>query len=80
MKTGTKVTLAFLGGAVAGAAVLAYLNRDKLDWDGIRPAAADLLDKGEKLKETLLAKFEALKEELSNAVEKKDEVLEDRDA
>ncbi|MBD5642192.1 MAG: hypothetical protein HDQ91_07230 [Desulfovibrio sp.] len=80
MKTGTKVTLAFLGGAVAGAAVLAYLNRDKLDWDGIRPAAADLLDKGEKLKETLLAKFEALKEELSKDVEKKDEVLEDRDA
>lgn len=65
MGTGTKVTLAFLGGAVAGAAVLAYLNRDKLDWDSLKPAAADLLDKGEKMKENIMAKFDAIKEELA---------------
>lgn len=75
METGTKVTLAFFGGAIAGAALLAYLNRDKIDWEGLKPAAADLLSKGEKMKDTLLAKYDMLKDELAK-INNPDEIVE----
>lgn len=58
MGTGTKVTLAFLAGAAAGAAALAYLNRDKLDLDGFRSVALDWLNKGIELKDSLLGNLE----------------------
>lgn len=58
MGTGTKVTLAFLAGAAAGAAALAYLNRDKLDFQDLKSAAADLLNKGIELKDSLLEKLD----------------------
>lgn len=66
MNTGTKVTLAFLGGAVAGAAALALLNRGKLDFEYLKPLATELLNKGMDLKDTLLTKMETLKDDLEN--------------
>lgn len=61
MGTGTKVTLAFLAGAAAGAAALAYLNRDKLDFEGVKSVAADWLNKGIELKDSLLEKLDLSK-------------------
>lgn len=66
MNTGTKVTLAFLGGAVAGAAALALLNRGKLDLEYLKPVASELVNKGMELKETICAKMDAVKEEIEN--------------
>lgn len=73
MGNGAKATLAFIAGAAAGAAVVAYLNRDKLDLEKYKPLAKDLLDKGIDLKEALLAKIDTLKEELEKAGPKQNE-------
>lgn len=79
MTTGAKVTLAFLGGAVAGAAALALLNRGKLDFEYLKPLANELLGKGTDLKDTLMAKVDAMKEELENlADEFRDKTEEER--
>lgn len=66
MDNGTKIALAFLGGAAAGAAALALLNRGKLDLGYLRPLATELMNKGMELKDTIVAKVDAMKEELEN--------------
>lgn len=58
METGTKVALAFLGGVAVGAAALAVLNRGKLDFDHLKPMAADLFGKGADLKDSILKNVE----------------------
>lgn len=78
MGTGTKVTLAFLGGAITGAAVLAYLNRDKLDWEKLKPGTAELLGKIDELKAGLLAKLSSLKEDLEKVRDSEDLANEDK--
>lgn len=54
MGTGTKVTLAFLGGAIAGAYGLYYLNRDKMDMEDVKESAAKLAAMGMSLKDTIM--------------------------
>lgn len=66
MNTGAKLTLAFLGGAVAGAAALALLNRGKLDFEYLKPLATELMSKGMDWKDTLMAKMEAMKENMED--------------
>lgn len=63
MGTGTKVTVAFLAGAAVGAAALAYLNRDKLDIEGMKSLAADWLNKGIELKDSLFEKLNLQKKD-----------------
>ena len=53
MSDGTKLLLVFLGGAVAGAAGLAALNRNKLDFGQMKPLLTDLMGKVETMKEDI---------------------------
>lgn len=74
MNNGTKLTLAFLGGAVAGAAALALLNRGKLNFDYLKPLATELMSKGMDWKDVILAKFDAMKENMEDlAAEARDQ-------
>lgn len=64
MDNGTKIALAFLGGAVAGAAALALLNRGKIDLEYLKPLATEWINKGMDLKDTLIARVDAMKENM----------------
>lgn len=66
MDNGTKIALAFLGGAAAGAAALALLNRGKLDLSNLKPLATALISHGLELKDTVFTKVDAMKEELEH--------------
>lgn len=59
-----KLALAFLGGAAAGAAALVLLNRGKLDFDYLKPLAGELLNRGMDIRDSLVEKMDALKEDL----------------
>ena len=66
MSGGVKIFLAFLGGAAAGAAGLAYLNRNRLDFSYLKPIATDYMAKGLNLKDQMMRKMSAVKEDFED--------------
>ena len=75
MSGGTKIFLAFLGGAIAGAAGLAYLNRNRLDFSYMKPIATNCIAKGLNLKDQMMRKMTAVKEDFEDmAAEARDKV------
>ncbi|MBD5607350.1 MAG: hypothetical protein HDQ93_00675 [Desulfovibrio sp.] len=75
MSGGAKIFWAFLGGAIAGAAGLAYLNRNRLDFSYMKPIATDYMAKGLNLKDQLARKMFAVKEDFEDmAAEARDRV------
>ena len=79
MSDGTKLLLAFLGGAMAGAAGLAALNRNKLDFGHVKPMLTDLMGKGMVMKDAVMTKVEALKEDIEDmAADARDKVDQER--
>lgn len=70
-----KIFWAFLGGAIAGAAGLAYLNRNRLDFSYMKPIATDYMAKGLNLKDQMMRKMSAVKEDFEDmAAEARDRV------
>lgn len=75
MSGGAKIFWAFLGGAIAGSAGLAYLNRNRLDFSYMKPIATDYMAKGLNLKDQMLRKMSAVKEDFEDmAAEARDRV------
>lgn len=75
MNGGTKIFLAFLGGMATGAAGLAYLNRNRLDFAYMKPIATDCIAKGINLKDQMMRKITAMKEDFEDmAAEARDKV------
>lgn len=75
MSGGTKIFLAFIGGVATGAAGLAYLNRNRLDFSYMKPIATDWMAKGMNLKDQTMRKIIAMKEDLEDiAAEARDKV------
>lgn len=75
MSDGTKLLLVFLGGAVAGAAGLAALNRNKLDFGQMKPLLTDLMGKGMVVKDAFMGKVETMKEDIEDmAADARDKV------
>lgn len=71
----TKIFLAFLGGVATGAAGLAYLNRNRLDFSYMKPLATDCMAKGINLKDQMMRKITAMKEDFEDmAAEARDKV------
>ena len=63
MNDGLKFGLYFLGGVVLGALGTVALSKGKLD---IKPVAADLLSRGMDVKDVLMGKVEAVKEDMED--------------
>lgn len=75
MSGGAKIFWAFLGGTIAGAAGLAYLNRNRLDFGYLKPIATDYMAKGLNLKDQMMRKMSAVKEDFEDmAAEARDRV------
>ena len=75
MSDGTKLLLTFLGGAIAGAAGLAALNRNKLDFGQVKPLVTDMMSKGMVMKDAMMSRVECMKEDLEDmAAEARDQV------
>ena len=75
MSGGAKIFWSFLGGAIAGAAGLAYLNRNRLDFSYLKPIATDYMAKGLNLKYQMMRKISAVKEDFEDmAAEARDRV------
>ena len=75
MSGGAKIFWAFLGGAITGAAGLAYLNRNRLDFSYMKPIATDYMAKGLNLKDQMMRKMSAVKEDFEDmAAEARDMV------
>lgn len=75
MSDGAKIFWAFLGGAMTGAAGLACLNRNRMDFSHLKPIATDCMAKGINLKDQVLRKVTAVKEDLEDmAAEARDRV------
>lgn len=75
MSDGTKLLLTFLGGAVAGAAGLAALNRNKLDFGHMKPLMTGLMSKSMVMKDAVMSRMESMKEDLEDmAAEARDQV------
>ena len=75
MSGGAKIFWAFLGGAIAGAAGVAYLNRNRLDFSYMKPIATDYMAKGLNLKDQMMRKMSAFKEDFEDmAAEARDRV------
>ncbi len=74
MDSGTKMFLAFLGGAAVGAAGIAYLNRNKMNFEYMKPAATRILSKGMNMKDAVVRKMAAMKEDVEDmAAEARDQ-------
>lgn len=79
MSDGTKLLLTFLGGAIAGAAGLAALNRNKLDFGRMKPLVTDLMSKSMVMKDAVMSRMETMKEDLEDmAAEAREQVDETR--
>ncbi len=63
MNNGLKYGLWFLGGLIVGAVGTAAVSRGKLDF---KPLATDLISRGIDVKDALLTKVEALKEDVED--------------
>ena len=63
MNDGLKFGLWFLGGVALGALGTVALSKGKLD---IKPVAADLLSRGMDVKDALMGKVEAVKEDMED--------------
>ena len=63
MNSGFKCGLWFLGGLIVGAVGVAAVNRGKVDF---KPLATDLISRGIDVKDALLTKVEALKEDVED--------------
>ena len=63
MNDGLKLGLAFLGGVLLGTLGAVALSRGKLD---IKPVAADLLSRGIDVKDAIMGKVDALKEDVAD--------------
>lgn len=63
MDDGLKLGLAFLGGVLLGTLGAVALSRGKLD---IKPVAADLLSRGIDVKDAIMGKVDALKEDVAD--------------
>lgn len=63
MNNGLKCGLWFLGGLIVGAVGVAAARRAKLDF---KPLATDLISRGIDVKDALLTKVEALKEDVED--------------
>lgn len=63
MNNGLKLGLFFLGGVALGAIGAVAVSRGKLD---LRPMASELLSRGMDVKDTIMGKVEALKEDLQD--------------
>ena len=75
MSGGAKLFWAFLGGTIAGAAGLAFLNRNRLDFSYMKPIATDYMAKGLNLKDHMMRKMSAVKEDFEDmAAEARDRV------
>lgn len=75
MSDGAKIIWAFLGGAISGAAGLAYLNRNRMDFSHLKPVATDYMARGINLKDQVIRKITAIKEDMEDmAAEARDMV------
>lgn len=64
-----------MGGAITGAAGLAYLNRNRMDFSYMKPIATDYMAKGINLKDQMMRKVAAMKEDFEDmAAEARDRV------
>ena len=63
MNTGFKFGLFLLGGIALGALGAVAVSRGKLDF---KPLAADLLSRGMEVKDALMSKVEAVKEDMED--------------
>ena len=63
MNDGLKFGLYFLGGVVVGALGAVALGKGKLDF---KPVAADLLSRGMDVKDAVMGKVEAVKEDMED--------------
>ena len=63
MNDGLKFGLWFLGGVAVGALGAVALGKGKLDF---KPVAADLLSRGMDVKDALMGKMEAVKEDMED--------------
>ena len=63
MNNGIKFGLLFIGGVALGALGAVALSRGKLD---LKPVAADLLSRGMDIKDAIMGKVEAAKEDLED--------------
>ncbi len=63
MNSGLKYGLWFLGGLIVGAVGVTAASRAKLDF---KPLATDLISRGLDVKDALLTKVEALKEDVED--------------
>ena len=63
MNNGMKLGLLFLGGVALGALGAVALSKGKLD---LKPVAADLLSRGMDLKDAVMGKYEAMKEDMED--------------
>ena len=75
MSGGAKIFWAFIGGSIVGAAGLAYLNRNRLDFSYMKPIATEYMAKGLNLKDKMMRKMTAVKEDFEDmAAEARDRV------
>ncbi len=63
MNNGMKLGLLFLGGVALGALGAVALSKGKLD---LKPVAADLLSRGMDLKDAVMGRYEAMKEDMED--------------
>ena len=63
MNNALKYGLIFLGGIALGAIGTAALGRGKLD---LKPVAADLISRGMDMKDAIMSKMEAVKEDMED--------------
>lgn len=63
MNNGFKYGLLFLGGIALGALGAVALSKGKID---LRPVAADLISRGIDVKDAIMSKVEAVKEDLED--------------
>ena len=63
MNNGLKFGLIFLGGIALGALGTVAVSRGKLD---LKPVAADLISRGIDVKDALMSKVEAVKEDMED--------------
>lgn len=77
MNSGIKFGLFFLGGIALGALGAVALSKGKLN---LKPVAADLISRGMDVKDALMSKVEAVKEDMEDLAAEARQVSEKRKA